>query len=352
MTPAETPAAAFRTPDPVLKGGKVRFRSPFVLAPMEGVTHRAFRDVMLEMGGIGAAWTEFLRISVHPLKPKTILRELGPPRPEAPVGVQLMATDADRLAETTRNAVLAGAPMVDLNFGCPAPVVFKKCAGSALLAFPERVGQLVAAAVAAVDVPVTAKMRIGVTDAVLFRDLLQAIEGGGAAAVTVHARTRADAYAHPARWEYLTLARAATRLPLIGNGDVLTPEDAHRMIAECGVDAVMIGRGALRDPWVFARLAALRADLPAPVTTPADVLAFHARYRDEMAKYGTDRGCLNNLKQLYRRLDVGLRLTPDSRNLLLRAQSLPALEHALSGIAADSGPTFAADPSGRSTPID
>jgi tRNA-dihydrouridine synthase C len=329
--------ALLRTPDPILAGGAVRFRSPFVLAPMEGVTHRAFRDVMLDLGGVGAAWTEFLRISAHPLKPKVIARELGPPHAAAPTGVQLMATEPERLAETTRNAVVAGAPMVDLNFGCPAPVVFNKCAGSALLAFPERVGDLAAAAVRATHVPVTAKIRVGVRDDSLFRDVLQAVAGAGVAAITVHARTREDAYARPARWEFLAFARDHVRIPLIGNGDVLTPDDAARMLAATGVDAVMIGRGALRDPWIFARLRALRAGLPEPRSTPSDVVAFHVRYRDEMSRYGSAKGRLANLKQLYRRLDVGLALDDAARTRLLRAPSLEALEAelaALAGVAA------------------
>jgi tRNA-dihydrouridine synthase C len=300
---------------------------------MEGVTHRAFRDVVMDLGGVGAAWTEFLRVSAHALKPKVVARELGPPRPDAPVGVQLMATDPSRLAETARNAVVAGAPMVDLNFGCPAPVVFDKCAGSALLAHPARVGDLVAAAVRAVPVPVTAKIRLGVADASRLRDVVQAVEGGGAAALTVHARTRVDGYAHPARWDELARVRDLTRLPLVGNGDVLTPEDAVRMRARCGVDAVMIGRGALRDPWVFARLRALESGLPAPVTAADDVLAFHARYRDEMRRYGTERGCLANLKQLYRRLDVGLALDEAGRKALLRAPTLADLEGELAAAA-------------------
>jgi nifR3 family TIM-barrel protein len=322
---------------PVLKGRggrEVRFATPFVLAPMEGVTHRAFRDVVMDLGGVGAAWTEFIRVSAHPLKPKVIARELGPPREDAPVGAQLMATDEARLAETARNAVVAGAPMIDLNFGCPAPVVFDKCAGSALLDHPSRVEALVRAAASAVDVPVTAKIRLGVADPSLLKDNVAAVEAGGAAAITVHARTRVDAYAKPARWEFLSAARAATKLPLIGNGDVLTIDDAARMLDDHGVDAVMIGRGALRDPWIFARLRASAASASPLDVSPAAVLAFYERYRDEMARYGSERGRLSNLKQLFRRLDVGLRLTEDSRLRLLRAPDLASFDAALRGAAA------------------
>lgn len=309
-------------PPIVLGGGAVTFASPYVLAPMEGVTHRAFRDVVLALGGVGAAWTEFVRVSAHALKPKVLARELGPPRRNPPVGLQLMAVDPAKLAETARNAALAGAPMVDLNFGCPAPVVFDKCAGSALLEHPDRVAALTAAAVAAAGVPVTVKVRLGVRDPGKLRAIVEGVAAAGAAALTVHARTRVDGYAHPARWDELAKVRAWTRLPLVGNGDVLTVADARRMIDRCGVDAVMIGRGVLRDPWIFARLRAADAGLPEPRVGPSEVLAFHRGYRDAMRALGSERGCLSNLKQWWRRLDVGAPPSEEDRRALLRAPTL------------------------------
>ncbi len=324
---------------PLSIGRGVVYDPPFVLAPMEGVTHRVFRDLILDLGGPGAAWTEFLRVSQAPLKAATIRRELGPPRLDVPVGVQLMATQPDVLAETTRNAVEAGAPTVDLNFGCPAPIVFDKCAGSALLAFPERIEGLVRAAVQAVSVPVTAKIRLGTTDSARLGDVLAAVEQGGAAAVTVHARTRQDGYSHPARWEELTRARALTRLPLVGNGDVLTVEDARRMLETTGVDAVMIGRGALRDPWIFSRLRAAARGLPEPVVGPDELLALHARYRDDMRGTGqrsaaSDRGTLGQLKQWWRRLDVVVPIDAEARTGLLRSQTIAELEGRIDGLVA------------------
>jgi tRNA-dihydrouridine synthase C len=319
--------------------GHVRFDPPFVLAPMEGVTHRVFRDLLLDAGGPGAAWTEFLRVSQVPLKAAAIARELGPPRADVPVGVQLMGTDPGPVAETARNAVLAGAPMIDLNFGCPAPVVFNKCAGSAMLEHPERLGALVRAVVLAVAVPVTAKVRLGIDDTSRFEDVVRAVEAAGAAALTIHARTRKDQYAHPARWEHLATARAWTRLPLIGNGDVLGWDDATRMVRETGVDAVMIGRGALRDPWTLQRMRARARGEPAPSIGAAQVLAFHARYRDDMLRGGAnERGVLGQLKQLYRRLEVGLALDAAARTALLRAQTLAELEALVAALATASTP--------------
>lgn len=314
----------------------VRFDPPFVLAPMEGVTHRVFRDLILDLGGPGAAWTEFLRVSQVPLRSRAIARELGPPRPDVPVGVQLMGTEPELVGASAAAAVEAGAPMVDLNFGCPAPTVFRKCAGSALLDHPDRVEAMVRAAVqGAAPAPVTAKVRLGTRDAARLGEVLSAVEAGGAAAVTVHARTKDDGYSHPARWEELARARGLTRLPLLGNGDVLEVEDARRMLLGTGVDGVMIGRGALRDPWVFLRLRRAARGLPAPEVGPAEVLALHARYRDDMLRAGgQERGVLGQLKQLWRRLAVGLPIDEAARAGLLRCASLTALDERIGDLVA------------------
>ncbi|MCA8923004.1 MAG: tRNA-dihydrouridine synthase family protein [Planctomycetes bacterium] len=313
-------------------GGGVVFDPPFVLAPMEGVTHRVFRDLILDLGGAGGAWTEFLRVSQQALKPKHVRRDLGPPRPDVPVGVQLMGTQPELVALSAQAAVRAGAPTIDLNFGCPAPRVFNKCAGSGMLREPARVEAMIAACVAAVDVPVTAKIRLGIDDCAQVDELIGAVNAAGPAALTVHARTVRDGYKHPARWDELSRVRALTPLPLIGNGDVVTPADAERMLTECDVDGVMIGRGMLRDPWLLARLAALRAGAPEPVVDRAALLRFHARYRDDMlAARGDPRGVLGQLKQLYRRLDVGVPISPELRTSLLRSPSIDALESTLFG---------------------
>ena len=308
------------------------FATPYVLAPMEGVTHRVFRDLIISLGGVGAAWTEFLRVSSAPLSTKVILRELGPQPVSCPVGVQLMGNNAELMAETARHAMLAGAPTVDINFGCPAPVVFRHCAGSALLKDPENVGRLVHTIASAVNIPVTAKIRLGVDDASRLRDIVQAIEGAGAARLTVHARTKADGYTHPARWEWLTKVVAWTRLPVTGNGDVITPADARRMRRETGVDAVMIGRGVLRDPWIFARLRAEDRGDTSPLVGTQEIRAFHGAYRDAIIADGGAGGVVGQLKQWWRRFDVGITMTDAERNSVLRAPDLAALDAAVESI--------------------
>jgi tRNA-dihydrouridine synthase C len=223
---------------------------------MDGVTDPAFRDVLLELHSplaLGGAFTEFVPVSQLPIPLRVLRRHLGTRRYGAPVGLQLMGAEDEVLAESARRAVAAGAPLVDLNFGCPAKGALRRCAGSAALDDPGRVERLVRACVeAAPEVPVTAKIRAGVEHADRVEDLARAVEAAGAAMLTVHCRTRAEAYRDPVDWTRIARAAAAVRLPVCGNGGVATHAELERMRHETGCHYVMVGRGALADPWIFS----------------------------------------------------------------------------------------------------
>ncbi|MBA3685872.1 MAG: tRNA-dihydrouridine synthase family protein, partial [Planctomycetes bacterium] len=221
------PAVPAAIPPLIITGraASVSFATPVLLAPMEGITEAVFRELVIDLGGVGGACTEFIRVSSSAIPRKVIARHLGAQPAACPVGVQLMAPDAEHIQATIEAAASAGAPWIDLNFGCPAPVVFDKCAGSALLAHPERVGAIIAAAVAATEVPVSAKIRAGVADSSRLDDLVLAAIEAGAAMLTVHARLRTHAYTHPATWAWIARARAlidrsGRRVLLVGNGGV------------------------------------------------------------------------------------------------------------------------------------
>jgi tRNA-dihydrouridine synthase len=272
---------------------------------MDGYTDRGFREAVLGLGGVGGATTEFVRISAGPVPRKVFRRELGDaPRRGVPVGVQLMAPDPEFVGETVAAADAAGAAWIDLNFGCPVKRVVNKCAGSALLAFPERLGAIVRAAVGATDLPVTSKIRAGVDDASLLDDVLDAACDAGAAAVTLHARLRRNSYADPARWEWI--AHAAARLharspavPLVGNGGAGTADDVRRMLRETGCDAVMVGRGALANPWIFREAAG------GPPATFDEALAFARRYLEVVCPPGAPRGPLARYKAFLATIRAG-----------------------------------------------
>jgi len=307
----------------------VVFDPPTFLAPMEGVTDPVFRDLVISRGGVGGASTEFLRISCSALPAKLMRRHLGAARSDCVVGVQLMAPDVDFVDATTRACERAGAAFVDLNFGCPAKIVFSKCAGSALLGNPELLGRIVREAVQATGLPVTAKMRAGVDGPARMTECLAAAAEAGAAAITLHARLRTTSYDEPARWEWIARAKEflASReaslgraVPLIGNGGLDGPQDLARMRAETGCDGLMVGRGAITDPWIFARAAGLSG------ATAGEAATFALEYTAAIeAKLGA-RAAFAKLKQLLRWYRAGGLLEGDAgkaqRTALLRSQSL------------------------------
>ena len=227
-----------------------------MLAPMEGVIEHHMRQALTSVGGYDACVTEFVRITDQRL-PERVFKRMSPELGQrgqttsgVPVTLQLLGGDAEMMAVNAQRAVQLGAPAIDINFGCPSKFVNRKMGGSVLLREPERVHTIVTAVRKAVDtaIPVTAKMRLGYDDDMLALDNALAIETAGAAALTVHARTKVDGYSAPARWEALAPLRAALTIPLIANGDIRCLDDYRRCVAASGCEDVMLGRGAINNP--------------------------------------------------------------------------------------------------------
>lgn len=248
------------------------FTSPTLLAPMEGVTEPCFRDLVLRRNpprSLGGAFTEFARVVRDPLPRRTLRRHLGGASHGRPVGLQLLGSDVGAMAATAARAVEAGAPLVDLNFGCPAKGALRGCAGSALLDDPAALERLVRAVADAVPgTPVTAKIRAGGADDTRLEELATAAESGGARLLTVHCRTRAEGYAAEADWTRLRRAVAAVAIPVCGNGGIERHADIERLRRETGCAYAMVGRATLADPWIFTGH---------PVT-PADAARFLLDY--------------------------------------------------------------------------
>ena len=313
------------------------FTAPWLLAPMEGVTEPCFRDLVLarnDASELGGAFTEFVRVARGPLPRRTLREHLGPLFGEgfasvsgAPVGLQIMGSEPQAVAETARRAAEAGAPLVDLNFGCPAKGALRGCAGSALLVDPPALERLVATCVRAVEgrVPVTAKIRAGFDDDELLEDLARAVEAGGAALLTVHCRTKAEHYCREVDWSRIARAVSATSLPVCGNGGVRTHADLERMRRETGCRYAMVGQAALGDPWIFSGREASAADA-------ARFLLDYAETLRGRADFGA-RGVAGRLKQLLHHWTAG-GLAPDPRAWLRERDPL-ALEERLRRIAGD-----------------
>jgi tRNA-dihydrouridine synthase C len=284
------------------------FTSHSLLAPMEGVTEPCFRDLVLarnDPASLGGAFTEFVRVSVSPISRSVIRRHLGQSSFPQPVGVQLMGNDREHLARTACNAVAAGAPLLDLNFGCPSKGALAGCAGSALLREPLALEKIVRAVVDAVHVPVTAKIRAGWDDASYVEDLARAAENGGASLLTVHCRTRAEGYCDLVDWTRIARAVRAVSIPICGNGGIERHEDLARMRDVTGARFAMVGRGALADPWIFS---GRRVDRE-------EALRFLLDYADAMRERGklTPRGVAARIKQLLRHWTAG-NLIPDAQH--------------------------------------
>ena len=281
------------------------FTSSSLLAPMEGVTEPCFRDLLLARNDASAlcgAFTEFVRVSAAPIPRAVVRRHLGPSRFAQPVGVQLMGNDLEHLARTAQHAVEAGAPLIDLNFGCPAKGAIAGCAGSALLRDARRLEQVVRAIRDAVRVPVTAKMRAGYDDASQVEELARAAEAGGACLLTVHCRTRAEGYCDEVDWTRIERAVKAVSIPVCGNGGIASHADLERMRSLTGARYAMVGRGALGNPWIFSGREVTRGEAARFLVAYADTM--HERLQWPAG------GISSRVKQLLRYWTVG-GLVPD-----------------------------------------
>jgi len=250
---ATTPAVA--VPSAVMVGG-VRIAPGTVLAPMAGVTDTVFRRFIRNLGGCGLIMTEFTSADgILRAKDKKAKLYLHFYEDEHPISAQLFGSDPKVMAEAARIVEGLGFDIVDLNLGCPAKKVVKCNGGSGLLKDLPAIGKIFEAVRAAVTIPFTVKFRAGWNDEnVVCVELAKMAEDCGLCAVALHARTREQGYSGQARWDWITAVKQTVKIPVIGNGDIRTPEDACAMVAQTGCDAVMIGRTAPSNPWIFRQI--------------------------------------------------------------------------------------------------
>jgi len=244
-----------RVPASMTLGG-VEIRPATVLAPMAGITDTVFRRFIRNLGGCGLMMTEFTSadgLTRH--RDKKAQRYLTFYGNEHPISAQLFGSDPKTLADAARVVQDMGFDLVDLNLGCPAKKVVTCNGGSGLLRNLPLIRSIFESVRAAVTIPFTVKFRAGWNDKeVVHVELAKMAESCGLAAVALHARTREQGYSGQARWEWIAALKDAVKIPVIGNGDIRSPEDAAAMVAETGCDAVMIGRTAASNPWVFRQI--------------------------------------------------------------------------------------------------
>lgn len=238
----------------MLKIGNVAAPNNVVLAPMAGVCNPAFRLIAKEFG-TGLVCAEMVSDKAIMHGNKRTMEMLYVDEREKPLSLQIFGGDTETLVEAAKVVDReTNADIIDINMGCPVPKITKSDAGARWLLAPDKIEQMVSEVVAAVSKPVTVKMRIGWDDDHIYAvQNAKAVENGGGSAVSVHGRTRVQMYSGTANWEMIKEVKQAVGIPVIGNGDVFTPEDAKRMLDTTGCDGVMIGRGALGNPWMLYR---------------------------------------------------------------------------------------------------
>lgn len=285
---------------PALRIGPHEIWPPIVLAPMSGVTNRTLR-ALYKPFGFGLTVTEFVSSNALQYGGKRTMEMIDQHGVEHPVSTQLWGNDPALMAYAAKVVRECGADIVDINFGCPAPKVTKTEGGSACLRDVDRCEAIMKAVVEAVDCPVTIKLRLGWTESdLVYLEVAQRAQAVGVQAVTLHARTAKQFYKGSADWAHIAALKRAIEIPVIGNGDLSDAHDALEKLRSSGVDAVMLGRATLGNPWLVSRLRSLVAgEVPAAPPTPAERLRFAVHHYETMvAEWGEARAVPQMRKHL------------------------------------------------------
>ena len=254
-----------------MKIGNFQTTGIAALAPMAGVADRAFRELCVSYGA-GYCVGEMASAKGLMMHDRKSAQLLEVTEPERPMAVQLFGSDPSIMAQAVEKALEYRPEAIDINMGCPTPKITGNGTGSALMKDPQLCGRIVEHVVAAAgDTPVTVKIRKGWDSTTVNAvEVASICAQAGASAIAVHARTREQMYAPPADWEIIAQVKQAVSVPVIGNGDIFSAEDAMRMLEETGCDMVMVGRAALGNPWIFSQINSLyehERPLPAPGLT-------------------------------------------------------------------------------------
>lgn len=288
--------------------GDIKLAAPLALAPMAGITDLPFRLICRRLG-CGMTVSEMVSAKGLLYKNVKTTEMLRIDDGERPTAIQLFGSVPEELAEAARMVEASGADMIDFNMGCPVPKIVNNGEGSALMKQPQLAHDILAAMVKAVKIPVTVKFRAGWDDSNRNAvEIAKAVEAAGVSAVAVHGRTRQQFYEGKADWGIITEVKQAVKVPVFGNGDIFTVEDGLRMLAETGVDGLMIGRGADGNPWIFRELAAvLRGEKRPAAPSLQERLAQAAEHLDMLIDY---KGEHISVKEMRRHISAYLKGLP------------------------------------------
>src|SRR5688572_26633653 len=273
-----------------MKIGNVSLPSPFVVAPMAGMTDTAFRRLVKRHGGCGLVVTEMVSSEGLVRGIDRTLEYAEYTEEERPVSIQIFGGDPAKMAAAAQIVEGMGADIVDVNMGCPVPKIAKHNAGCSLMREPEHAASVIGAMARAVKIPVTVKMRAGWNDkARNAPELARMVQDDGAAAVTIHGRTAEQSYSGSAGWGLVSRIASQLSIPVLGSGDCVEPEQVVGRMAS-GVSGVLVGRGVLRNPWILAQAAELAAGRPPRAVTRRERGDFLSTYIEMLLNERVDEG--------------------------------------------------------------
>ena len=315
----------------MVKIGDIELRGNLTLAPMAGVTDFAFRRVCR---GLGAALTTTEMVSAKALvyKDEKTKALLYIPEDEHPCAAQIFGHEPDVMAEAAVMArEISGADIIDINMGCPVPKIVNNGEGSALMKNPKLAGEIIEKTVKAIKKPVTVKIRKGFDDEhVNAVEMAKIAEASGAAAVAVHGRTREQFYSGKADWDIIRQVKEAVKIPVIGNGDLLTAEDVIAMEEQTGCDGFMIARGAQGNPWIFREVKAALSGQPIPERpTEEEVISMLLRHAQLSVQYKGEKMGIREMRKHTAWYTTGMHGSSTLRNKVNQVETFDALQELL-----------------------
>ncbi len=301
-----------RAPDPVL-----------ALAPMQDVTDLRFMRLISGYGNADVYFTEYFRVLPDSRLDKIILASITQNPTGRPVIAQMIGNDIAALVRTARELQQHPVAAIDLNLGCPVPVVYRKCAGGGLLREPERIDQILGALRAAIDIPFTVKTRIGFDEADRFdAELLPIFARHSLDLLTVHARTVKEMYRSAPRYDFIARAVAALSCPVLANGNIYSAAKADEVLALTNARGLMIGRGVIRNPWLFRQIREQRRGAAIFRPTGRDVLAYiHTLYEAVSTPELPERSQVNHMKKFLNFIGLGVEPTGDFLHRIRRTST-------------------------------